>query len=163
MVPAGAGRTPRSAAGAYRPERFLVHNPAHYVESVNVLLCNNVTGQYPVKSPRPQPILRILRVFLPGLVHTPERTTCMVNRLAKYKLAKGAVASKFNRFKVKLGGTGLKIHKKTQFFSGSFPAAVTDTVAAGHIHSNRLGNIDVAAGIPGHGGPRRGRTKERPQ
>ena len=53
---------------------------------------------------------------------------------------------------VKLVGAGLEIHQEAELLGGGLFAALGDGLAAGHVHGNRLGEIDMFAGINRGGG-----------
>ncbi len=147
VVVAGPDGSNRPPASPDCINRLGIHNPTHHVECVNILLGNNVTGQYLIQPPCPQTILRIIWVVPPRIVHTLEWTTCMVNRLTKNKLSQCTISNTFKRFNVELIGAGLKIHKEALFIPRRLPAAFSDTFTARYIHGDGLGDIYMLTGV----------------
>ena len=80
------------------------------------------------------------------------RRAALVIGLDGDDLADLAVMHGLDGFLVELVGAGLEIHQEAELLRGGLLAALADGEAAGHIHGNRLGHIDVLAGVHRGGG-----------
>ena len=114
------------------------------------LLGNGVAGEDAVEPPGADLALRIV-----GIVAAAPDLGTVVNGLAGDHVADVAGMHAANRLPVELAGSGLEINEHDAAFFRSFAARVGDRLATGHVHGDRLGTVDMAAGIdPGQGLPR---------
>ena len=67
-------------------------------------------------------------------------------------LADLAVVHGLDGLLVELVGAGLEIHEEAELLRGGLLAALGDGEAAGHVHRDGLGQIDMLAGVDGRGG-----------
>jgi len=119
---------------------------------MDVLLRQHVAGQHAVDRPRPQPRLRMLRVFAELSVHAGEIQVALVGRVGIDDPADLAGVDAFHDLLVGRMGPGLEIREERQLLRGRLLAAVGDRLAAGNVHGDRFGEIDMLAGGDRGGG-----------
>ena len=78
--------------------------------------------------------------------------TALVIGFDRHDLADLAVVHGLHRLLVELVGARLEIHQEAELLRGGLLAALGDGLAAGHIHGNRLGQIDMLARLDSGGG-----------
>ena len=119
---------------------------------MDVLLGDDVAGEDAVHAPGTQLRLGVLRVFAQEFVHAVPRLAGLVVGFGGDDLADLAVVDGFDGVLVELVGAGLEIHQEAELVRGGLFAALGDGLAAGDVHGNGLGEIDVLAGINRGGG-----------
>ena len=140
------GRAHLVAAGAAGAQRIGVDDPGDQVQRMNALLDNEVAGERQHVIPTAQLLLgrrrrhaaSAARPRIPGLGHDERPHRALVNlpdRLAKMLI-----------------GAGLEIHQEHLLLRRGALARRGNRLAAGRIHRDRLGQIDMLARVHGGGG-----------
>ena len=141
MIPAVADIDARlAAAGALRLDRVRLQVPVRDVDHVDVLLDDDVAGQRLVEDPvaqaRRRGALRGLRLQAAGVVvDVPEHRRADVAAMhARGRFAKERVAAR------------LEVHEHVARRPCGFDGTL-DREAAGHVDRDRLGQVEVLAGL----------------
>ena len=118
------------------------------------MFCSVMMSPESVRS-APQPRRRASSLF--GLVpdhriHAAPRVAALVAGFAGNNLANPARMNDAHRLLVGRMGARLEIDQKDQVLLRGFASALGHRVAAGHVHRNGLGAIDMFAGLDRRGG-----------
>ena len=105
-----------------------------------------------VDAPGSEPDFGIRGVFAQLGVTPLEHQAGLVFRINGDQLANAAVVDAGNDFLVGRHGAGLKINLERQLLLGGLPPALANRLAAGNIHGDGLGQINVFARLNGRRG-----------
>ena len=147
----GHGRAGPSA-GAVGAQGRGIKNPRGHIERVDVLLGDDVAGEGAVGAPGAQADLVVVRIVPEQRIHAAPGVAGLVGGFAGNNPANSARMHDAHRLLIGRVGAGLEIHQKDQFLLRGFAPALGHGLAAGHVHRNGLGAIDVLAGLDGRGG-----------
>ena len=143
MVPAVAEERAGASAAAIGFDGVGVGDPGGDIQGVDVLLGDDIARDHAINAPGPQTHLRVLRGFAQLAVAVLKHQAGLILGIDGHQLAELALMDAGENLLVGRHGAGLEINKEHLLLPGRRPSAFGNGHAAGHVHRDRLGAIDV--------------------